>query len=164
MIPSIPMFTVIAVAVYTGGYFIGSRVEASHWQKKALQQEEQQKQVLLDHQKLVTALTNEYQENIYKAEKEKEHAIKTLKFDYDNAVKRINSANGLRVTASICSEVGASTVAKGSSKSDAGTAGTVKLPDEITDNLLSEARRADEIVENYRALQHWVIYQGLYQQ
>lgn len=159
MITSVQGVILIGTTLVAGaiGTNLGIKYERAVWQERFIEQEAREKQALVDHEKLVADLNKMYQESLYKSEKEKEHAIKLLKHDYST-----NSTKRLSVSASVCKGTASTTAATGPTIANDGTAGTVELPEQVTRNLWSEAFRADEIVENYRALQHWLTYQGLY--
>lgn len=158
MIPNIAIRSIGFALVFGSGVYSGYKVTTASYLEQEVSRQQEVSKALLERDKALAEAHKQYQANLYKAEKEKEDAIKKLKFDYDtNRTKRLSIKTA-------CSSTGTSTVADGSTVTDERVTTTIYLPAKVNDDLWRLAYEADEIVESYRALQHWVIYNKLYQE
>jgi len=148
--------TLVAAAAFAFGVGTGYRYEKAVCAEKFAVIQAEQQQLILKHQEEIEAERLKQRQTEYKVEKEKEHAIKTLKHDYER-----RSGSRLFVSTS-CNKATGQASTSSTSIVDAGTTREVELPQQVRDDLYSTAYRADEIVESFRALQHWIIYNGLY--
>lgn len=146
----------VIVVFFSLGVSYGAKHEREVFQEQMAQYKEAEKHNLLLYTKQLEEAQLREREAVYKAEKESQDAIKKLKHDY--AVSRNNS---LYVTAN-CPSSGMSSITTVNTNTDAGATTEVQLSDEATGKLLAEAERADTLVEQFRALQHWLVYQGFY--
>jgi hypothetical protein len=156
LVTNIGISAVIAAASFGIGINMGVKYERATWEHRMAEVVAEQQKMLLKHQEEIEAERLKQRQNEYKVEKEKESAIKQLKHDYER-----RAGSRLYVSAD-CPKATGQTTASSSSVVDAGTTAEVELPQQVRDDLYREAARADELVESFRALQHWILYNGLY--
>lgn len=158
IVTNIGIAAIIAVGAFGPGVYLGSKYERSIWLDKEANRLVAEAEAQRKNQELLAELNKQHQENLFKAEKEKESAIIKLKHDYDVAKR-----NRLYILAN-CNKTGLSTTTTSVSGTNEGTSSYVELPKELGDKLYEEAYRADELAEDYRALRHWIIYNGMYKE
>lgn len=103
-----------------------------------------------------------------KEEQDHENAIASLNQKLDAARASVRTAGGLRVSSAICANRGSEGSAgapetSSPGGSDSATAGTVALPDAVTDDLLDLAHEADAVTEQARSCKAFVIDHGFAQ-
>jgi hypothetical protein len=90
-------------------------------------------------------------------------AVDKLKRNLAKAISSTHSAGGLRIPAAACAAPATTfTDTASTSRLVPDVAGTVALPDSITDNLLRLGNQADHVTEIARACQNWIIANGMY--
>lgn len=154
---------VLLIAVAFGGAHVGRKLERSSWQAKEIATAAAvQKDLIAEHDKYVRLQTfNEAKSR--KATADHEQALAALNAQYDAARAAIRAAGGLRVSRAICADPHATaTQAAGSSGLDDTSAATVALPQETERRLLELTAEADALAECLRALQGWIVANGLY--
>ncbi len=120
-------------------------------------------EVLESHAKEVQRITLEQNANNVQVTNEHEAALSAIAKKYNADIATVRANGGLRLPRSVCtSSITAITETTGTSGHYEDVAGTVQLPDAITVDLFSEAKRADEMTEQLRAAQAWIIKNGFY--
>ena len=89
-----------------------------------------------------------------------EKRIQTLQDQYADARAAADRAGGLRISRAVCSSTAGPAEAASAGGADEATAGTLRLPRQIEDDLWRAALHSDEIVEQARALMAWIVEQG----
>lgn len=156
MIPNIGIAAIAAVLAFSTGVYSGYKVTVASYQEQDIQRQQEVTKALLERDKVIAEINKKYQEDLYTTEKEHEKAIKLLKHNYS-----VNSGKRLSIKTA-CSNTGTSTSNESTTVADERVTRTIFLPEQVNDDLWRLAYEADEVVENYRALQHFIIYQGLY--
>lgn len=146
-------FVAVALVVGAiGGYKVSDALHA----EELLQIAEAEKEAVIRNQKLIAEIEAQHRETDKKVATEHEKAINTLKHTYSASTSR-----RMYVQAS-CPGNGVSSPTDSTGKPNAEVTRTVELSEDTGNKLRTEAYRADEIVETYKSLQHWLIAQGLY--
>jgi hypothetical protein len=154
---------VLIVGLYGIGHHQGEKAVQGRWDASKAALIASQVKLLEDHALEVAKLKDEQDATNRKISEDHEAALQKQGKKYEDRIAAINAAGGLRISRSICaSPVTTTTETASDSGHNEDLTGTVKLPDEIANNLFSEARRADEIVEQARACQSWILQQGFY--
>jgi uncharacterized glyoxalase superfamily protein PhnB len=156
IVTNLGISALVAAAAFMFGVGTGYRYEKAVCAEKFAAIQAEQQKALQDYQIEFQAAMERQIEARDKAEKEKEHAIKTLKHDYER-----RAGSRLYVSAD-CPKATGQTTASSTSVADAGTTTPVLIPERTTEDLYRLSERADTLVEQFRALQHWILYQGLY--
>jgi hypothetical protein len=156
MIPNIAIVGMSVALVFASGVYSGYKVTVASYQEQDIQRQQEVNQALLERDKVIAEINRKYQEDLFKTEKEHEKAIKLLKHDYS-----VNSGKRLSIKTT-CSNTGTSTSDDRPDVPDPRATQTIQLPEQVNDDLWRLAYDADEVVESYRALKHWLVLQGLY--
>jgi hypothetical protein len=163
LLAKIGLVGALIVGLYVTGHHQGEKAVQARWDASKVIFEADKAKLVADHDTEIANLRKSQDENNLKVSADHEDALQKLGKKYEDRIAAINAAGGLRVSRSICSgSVATATETTSDSGHNEDLAGTVKLPDEIANNLFSEARRADEIVEQARACQSWIRAQGFY--
>lgn len=153
----------LLIAVAFGGAHAGRKLERSTWQAKELATAAATQKDLIAAQERYVRLNNFNQATARKASADHEQAIAALTAQYDAARAAIRAAGGLRVSRSICADTHATAAqGAGAGRPDDASTATVALPPETEKRLLDLANEADELAERLRALQGWIVANGLY--
>jgi hypothetical protein len=153
----------LLIAVAFGGAHVGQKLERTAWQAKEIATAAAvQSDLIAEHDKYVR-LQKFNEAAARKATADHEQAITALTAQYAAARAAIRAAGGLRVSRAICADPHTTTTeAPGTSGPDDASAGTVALPEIVEVRLLAIAKEADELAERLRALQGWIVANGLY--
>jgi hypothetical protein len=158
IVSTLGMTSLVAAVSFGIGINMGAKYERATWEHRMTEIQAEQQQMILKHQEEIEAERLKQRQNEYKVEKEKESAIKQLKHDYER-----RAGSRLYVSADCPKATGQATTSS-TSVVDAGTTTTILVPQQVTDDLYREAERGDTLVEQFRALQHYLIYLGLYKE
>lgn len=153
----------LVITVYFGGQHVGRKLERSAWQAKELATAAATTAELQAAQERYTRAQKFNEATARKASADYAQSLATLTQKYDAARAAIAAAGGLRVSSSICAGADAATAqASSTGRPDGGAAGTVALPDETQRRLFELTAEADALAERLRALQGWIVANGLY--
>jgi hypothetical protein len=156
MIPNTLVTAGIAVILAFGlGAAGGYKTANSFFAEEKLQMAEAEKEAMIRNQKLIAQIEEQHRETDRKVADDHKEALAKLRYDYTAA-----AGKRLLVKAD-CSSPGTSITPKSTEGPDTGLTRTVALPEQVTEDLYAAARDADELVETYRALKHWLVAQGL---
>ncbi|MES2729930.1 MAG: lysis system i-spanin subunit Rz [Pseudomonadota bacterium] len=151
------------IAVYAFGHHQGAKGIQGDWDASKAKVLADQQGALLSHLEAMDAARKAQEETTIKVSEDYERALNEVKEKHDADLLAVRRAGGLRVPRSICnSPAAAASETTSNSSGDADTTGTVSLPETITNDLFSEAKRADEVAEIARACQSWIRQQGYY--
>lgn len=163
LIAKIGAVGLLIALVFGMGHRVGKNGVQAAWDSDKAQRIAATAALVEEHGKEITALRLKQDAVNLKVSDDHEIALQIMAKTYDERIAAVRASGGLRVTRSICAgPVGTTTETASTGRRDADTAGTVQLPTEIEQNLFSEARRADEIVEQVRSCQNWIRSQGFY--
>lgn len=153
---------VLLIAVALGGAQTGRKLERSTWQAKELATAAAAQQELASAIERAQRIQTFNEAKARKASERHEQALSDLDKKYAADLAAVRRAGGLRIPRSTCDAAPAGEQGAGTGRSDAASAGTVKLPDRIEADLFTLTKRADELAEQLRALQGWVRDAGFY--
>lgn len=153
---------VLLLAFGAGCMNVGIKWERADWLEKEAARQQNEKDAILDR-----VAENE------RIQRENDAKNRAISADYENrlAVLRkasaadraaVNAAGGLRVPRSICDSPAAGTETAGDRGRDETLTGTIRLPEQVEGDLWAFADDADEIVEQARACQQWILKHGFY--
>lgn len=152
----------LLIAVAFGGAQVGKKLERESWQGKenAALKAVQAELVAEVEKRQRVELFN--QATARKASETHEKALATLKSEYSTELAATRAAGGLRIPARRCPAIAGTAQGPSTSGPDEAGASTEKLPDRVEEHLFALAERADQLAEQLRALQGWVIDSGHY--
>lgn len=151
------IYVLLAYSLVAYGKHQGVLQERAVWQDASIKlQMKRSKEMTAEqdrHNRIERETSEQYQTNLSKlvAERDADRA----------AIKRLG---GLRISATACNASGTGTTAEspGSIGTDASSPETIPLPQQIESGLWDITDEADEVSEQLRALQEWIIKEGLY--
>lgn len=153
----IGVLSAFLAGVFITGHHIGAKGVQADWDASKAQMIDAQSKLIAAHALEIEVLRKQQDLNNVKVSEEHERALNELAKKHDADLAYVRASGGLRLPRSICS---GPAVTSPETTGDSGhyedLANTVQLPDQITNDLFSEAKRADEIVEQVRACQAWI--------
>lgn len=149
-------------AVYALGHHQGENAVQGRWDASKALFVEAQAELMSSHAKDIEKLRLAQESANIKISEEHQKVINEIATKNTAALAAVRVAGGLRIPRTVCSAVEPVTEPASDGRYNEDIAATVKLPDSITSRLFSEARRADEVVEQARACQSWIHRQGFY--
>lgn len=151
----------LLLAVYVFGHHEGAKAVQADWDSDKAMRLVSEIKLKDDHAKEVMRLIAEHDATNVKVSTDHDQALQDIKTKYAADVAAVAKSGGLRITSSICP---AATVTEATSNGGHHDqpAATVALPEQITNDLLSLAREADETLEQARACQAWIRQNGFY--
>jgi hypothetical protein len=153
----------LAIALYFSGQHVGRKLERSTWQAKELATAAATTAELQAAQAKYIRAQSFNEATARKASADYANSLAVLTQKYDAARAAIAAAGGLRVSRSICAGAdAAATQTTGAGRPDGGAAGTVALPDETQRRLFELTAEADALADRLRALQGWIVANGMY--
>lgn len=152
----------LLIAVAFGGAHVGKKLEREAWQaeKIALQATHNDALVAEIDKRGRDQKFNEAKAR--KATENHEKALSNLDQKYAIEIAATRRAGGLRIPANVCpakAAGGEQTASAG--RPDEGAA-TIQLPERVETDLYALTKRADEMAEQLRALQGWIVDNGFY--
>jgi hypothetical protein len=153
----------IISALLLTGYVSGSRSVKADWDAEKVLTLRKNVEAMRQRSQEIATLINA--QNTHNLEVSNAHqiAVDKLNLNLATAISSTHSAGGLRISAAACAApatVTSNTASTGRLVPD--IAGTIALPDQITDDLLRLASEADHVTEIARACQKWIIANGMY--
>jgi hypothetical protein len=152
----------LVAGLFGAGYHQGSKSVRAEWDADKVVKLKLDLELSQVHAKEVTDLRAAQDKHNREVSNEHQDAINSLSADLAAARRAAVFAGGLRVSRSVCDSFGATTKAPGDSGHDVDVAGTVALPDKVTDGLFELVAEADRVTEVARSCQAWVKAQGFY--
>lgn len=152
----------LCAALFAFGYHKGGQSVQAEWDAQKVVQLKLSLELTQKHSKEVAELTHEHNRRNRDVSNTHQDALKAITADLAAARRAVRSAGGLRVSSSICSSFAANAKAAGDIGNDAAIAGTVALPDAVTEDLFSIVAEADKVTEVARSCQDWVRKNGFY--
>lgn len=152
----------LCAALFGYGYQRGGKSVQADWDADKVLQLKLSLELVQSNAKAMAELTNEHNRRNRDVSNTHQDALKTLNADLAAARRAVHSAGGLRVSSAICSSFASATKATGDVGNDAAIAGTVALPEQVTDDLFELVGKADRLVEVARSCQDWVRKNGFY--
>lgn len=148
---------VFLILVFAAGHRSGAKAVQRDWDASTLKFTQEQNRLLQENAQKVADLVEKQKETNLAVTQDHERALLEIRTKYDADIAAVRATGGLRLPRSICTgSVATGAQAASPGERDAADSGTVKLPDQVETNLFSEARRADEIVEQLRSCQNWI--------
>lgn len=151
------------VGAYATGHHQGENAVQAVWDSSKAQSLQAQNKLISDHAQEIADLQKKHDADNIKVSEDHEQALQTLNAKYDSAVAANHASGGLRVSRSICSgpaTTGTETASNGGHNETASA--SVELPNDVTERLFRLARQADEVTEQARACQNWIVKNGFY--
>lgn len=154
---------VLLLGTYLTGHHQGGNAVQADWDRSKAQLLQAQNKLITDHAKEMAELQEKHDADNILVSQQHQEAINELAKKYDSDVAAVKSSGGLRIPRAVCSGPNsAGTETASDSGHNETVAATVELPTELEGRLFSEAKRADEIVEQARACQNWIQKNGFY--
>lgn len=144
----------------------GRQLERADWLKKEADERAADLALVRKHDADMKALDDHHKEIERKTSEKHETELAQLRLERDADRRRADAAGGLRihVDAGACAPGGAvvGPEAPGTGRRDDTGAGTVRLPQQVENDLWSIADDADEVSARLRACQGWIRNNGFY--
>lgn len=153
----------LLLGVYLTGRHQGESAVQADWDRSKAQFIDAQSNLILQHAKEMEDLRKRQLDINFEISQDHQRNLDAIQKKHDADLAAVRAGGGLRVTRTICSgpaDTGAKATGNGGHDED--VTGTVQLPDQIAIDLFSEAKRADEIVEQARTCQDWAKKNGFY--
>jgi hypothetical protein len=152
----------LCAALFGYGHHKGSQSVQAKWDADKVVRLKLDLELTSARAKEITALRSEQDRKNIEVSNDHANKVKTLNAKLSAARAAVAAAGGLRFTPAASNQAGATAHGTSDSGRNADVAGTVALPQSITDDLLSLAAEADRITEVARACQAWIRKQGFY--
>lgn len=153
----------LLVGVYLTGRHQGENAVQADWDRSKAQFIDAQSSLIAQHAKEIEALRLKQDQTNIQVSQDHQRAIDELQQKHDTDLAAVRAAGGLRVSRSVCSgSTAIAPEAAGDIGHNADLAGTVALPEQVTNNLFSLASDADRVTEIARSCQAWIVKNGFY--
>lgn len=158
----------VTVIALSGSYLFGAGVgkadERVVWELREAKLMKEQLDLREDHAKEKDRLILSHQRINKENSDDHEVAIEKLHSDLSAARTESRRLGGLRIPAPVCPvrETGTDAQTTGTGQRDEEATATIALPEAIEDGLWSIVGQADEVTEQLRACQGWIIDNGFY--
>lgn len=142
----------------------GRQLERAGWLKKEAAERTADLALVRKHDVDMRALDARHHQIERETSEKHETELAQLRRDRDADRRRADAAGGLRIPAAACPTGGivAGTEAASAGGRDETGAGTVRLPQQIEDDLWTLANDADEVSGQLRACQGWIVSNEFY--
>jgi len=164
LIIKIGLIGVLFAAVFGYGHHLGSKGVQARWDSEKAQTTIAIAKLKDENEKHNAEILAQHQADNVKVSQDHEQALQAVTQKYNTDLAAIKSRGGLRIPVSACSS---STTTGTKATSDSGrnedSTGTIALPEQITNDLFSFANEADEVTEQLRACQSWIVRSGFYE-
>ncbi|MDB5937557.1 MAG: hypothetical protein JWQ01_4901 [Massilia sp.] len=154
---------VLLIAVAFGGAHVGKKLEREAWQAEKIALQAAQ------HGALVAEMDKRGRDQKFneakarKATETHEKALSDLDQKYAAERDATRRAGGLRIPANVCAgKATGGEQATSAGRPDESAAATVALPERLETDLYALTKQADELAEQLRALQGWIVDNGFY--
>lgn len=162
LLAKIGVLSAFLIGVYATGHHQGAKGVQSDWDASKAQFIDAQSKLIQEHAKEIEALRQKQDQTNIQVSEDHQKALDEIQKKHDADLAAVRASGGLRLPRSVCNPAVTRTEAPGDSGHHEDLADTIQLPDTITDNLFSEAKRADEVTEQARACQNWIRMNSLY--
>lgn len=167
LLVAIVVLALTAFLSFRYGLDVGETKEKSQWQQREQKFKDAEILLVKNHAKDILELDRVHKQVNLKNTENHETALQSVRADLlaERAKSRLNG--GLRIPAPVCPSRGpikgiASTQTTGAGERDEEAPTTIELPEAVTASLWSIVGDADEVVEQARACQAWIIDNGFY--
>jgi hypothetical protein len=152
----------LLVASFGSGFNLGRELKQGQWDKDSKLQLKLQTTLLDSRIKKVADMNAEQNQINREVSHAHQAVVDQLQTDLQRARAAERAANGLRITRAVCDGDAGSAATAGQRGHDGDAAGTVALPEPITNDLFDLVAEADRAVEVGRSCQAWIYAQGFY--
>lgn len=142
----------------------GRALERAGWVEKEAKERAADVQLLRDHAADIQQLQDHFADIARKTSEDYETELAQLRLERDADRRRVDAAGGLRIPAPACAAGGAvaGPEAAGAGGRDEASASTVRLPEQVENDLWDIADTADQVSAQLRACQSWIRANGFY--
>jgi hypothetical protein len=162
LLGKISVVGVFVIGLYLTGHHMGAKAVQTDWDHDRATRIAAQDKLIDDNDKQIMQLQTKFNETNVQISIDHENALQAITKKYDADIAAVRATGGLRIPRTVCSAPATTTQAASDSGHYEAAADSIQLPDSIAANLFSEAKRADEIVEQTRACQSWIRQNGFY--
>ena len=164
LLVAIVMLTLTAFFSYRFGLDIGETKEKEQWTAREKKFSDAELLLRKEHSKEMAELTRTHQQTNRKNTHDHETILEKVHTDLAAARAESRRLGGLRIPVSTpsCRDARALAEASSTGQRDEEVATTVALPERIEADLWTVVGLADEIVEQARACQAWIVDNGFY--
>lgn len=159
---SLALIVIVLFGTYQWGYANGEDALRSEWNKERLAVKAAQLQVATQHAQAMADLVTMHNQTNLKNAKQHETALSKVHTDLAAARAESKRLGGLRIPVKACPTIATNAETTGTSEHHEGSTTTIALPEPIEDGLWSIVGQADEVTEQLRACQGWIIDNGFY--
>ncbi|MBV8061444.1 MAG: hypothetical protein JO253_07995 [Alphaproteobacteria bacterium] len=170
------LIEIIGIVLLAGAFYValsihdarkikeGEAITQAKWDQDKLQRAAAQAKADADQEERFQKMRTNFQQHNQEVSDDHQKAVDELNAKLVAARANVRAAGGLRIpSAGLCDGSGkAGTETHGTSGRDADAAGTVALPEQTANDLLSLADEADRVTEIARSCQAWIRKQGFY--
>lgn len=142
----------------------GATLERAGWEKKEAQRQKDTADLLRKHAADVAALTLQYNLNNLKVSDDHEKELEALRIARAADRAAFDRAGGLRIARAVCNPPAAGPEAASAGGRDEASASTVRLPEQVENDLWAIVNDADEVSAQLRSCQAWIVTNGFYGQ
>lgn len=140
----------------------GAMLERAGWEKKETQRQKDTADLLRKHAADVAALTLQYNLNNLKVSDDHEKELEALRIARAADRAAFDRAGGLRIARAVCNPPAAGPEAPSAGGRDEASASTVRLPEQVENDLWAIVNDADEVSAQLRSCQAWIVTNGFY--
>jgi hypothetical protein len=155
-----------ALAAYGANHFEakGRALERADWLAKQVREQQADAALVARHDADMRAIEDKHQQIERTTSEKHEQELAQLRRERDADRRRADAAGGLRIPAPACpaGSTVAGTEAASAGGRDAAGPGTVRLPQQVENDLWVIADDADEVSAQLRACQGWILANGFY--
>lgn len=164
LLVAVVVLTLALFFTYRWGYAGGVNAEQATWEKKEQAYKDAEIQARKDHAKNLLDKVGAQQKINLKNTEDHEAILEKVHADLAAARAESKRLGGLRISAAACprSNPWAGAQAASASQRDEETSTTIALPEAVETRLWTIVGEADEILEQARACQAWIIDNGFY--
>lgn len=159
----IGLLSLLIAGSFISGHHIGAEGVQAAWDASKVEMIDAQSKLIATHAQEMEDLRKKQNLDNVQVSEDHQKAIDEITKKHDTDLAAVRAAGGLRIPRSICNgpaDPGAETPSTSGPNAD--TAGTVTLPDKITNDLFDYAAEADQVTEQARACQSWIRKNGFY--
>lgn len=158
------VLVLVALVAYVAGawgkYEDGRAAVRAEWQKAEFQRSQAEAKAIAERLASNKHIADEQLETNRRIAREHESTIERLRLAAAADLAAVRRAGGLRISRAVCDSAAARTETASAGGRDETTAETVRLPIEVEDALWRIALDSDEVVEQARACQNWIVANG----
>lgn len=142
----------------------GRQLERAEWLAKQVQEQKDDAALLAKHDVDMRALEAQHKQTERETSEKHEQELAQLRLERDADRRHADAAGGLRIPAPACpaGSAVAGAEAPGAGRRDEAGAATVRLPQQVENDLWAITDDADEVSAQLRACQGWIRANGFY--